>query len=182
MLCRRSERIPSISRARTYVRASILTHDSSLVAPAHNGKRRGLLLIVPAIVLAAATVSFAWSIRDRTPVYHAPANAAVRIDPRSGHVSKATVVGRLPGAVAVGAGSVWIANRGDDTISRLDRSGRVSAVVPLDAQPTALACADGALWATTGTAGELLKIDPEYNRRRQDTQASRRAAAPLRRS
>ena len=35
--------------------------------------------------------------------------------------------------------------------------------MPLDAQPTALAFADGALWATTGTAGELLKIDPEYN-------------------
>ena len=40
----------------------------------------------------------------------------------------------------------------------------MSAVVRLDAQPTALAFADGALWATTGTAGELLKIDPEYNR------------------
>lgn len=142
---------------------SILTHDSGLAAPAQNRKRRWLLVAVPAIVLAAAAVSFAWSIRDRTPVYHAPANSAVRIDPRSGHVSKATVVGRLPEAVALGAGSAWIANRGDDTIARLDHSGRVS-VVPLDAQPTALAFADGALWATTGTAGELLKVDPEYNR------------------
>jgi YVTN family beta-propeller protein len=143
---------------------SILTHDSGLAAPAQNRKRRWLLVAVPAIVLAAAAVSFAWSIRDRTPVYHAPANSAVRIDPRSGHVSKATVVGRLPEAVALGAGSAWIANRGDDTISRLDHSGRVSGVVPLVAQPTALAFTDGALWATTGTAGELLKIDPEYNR------------------
>ena len=143
---------------------SILTHDSGLAAPAQDRKRRRQLVAVPAIVLAVAAVSFAWSIRDRTAVYHAPANAAVRIDPRSGHVSKATVVGRLPEAVALGAGSVWIANRGDDTISRLDRSGRMSATVPLDAEATALAFADGALWATTGTAGELLKIDPEYNR------------------
>ena len=143
---------------------SILTHDSGLAAPAQNRKRRRLLVAVPAIVLAAAALSFAWSIRDRTPVDHAPANSAVRIDPKSGHVSTATVVGRLPGAVALGAGSVWIANRGDDTISRLDRSGRLNATVPLDAQPTALAFADGSLWATTGTAGELLKIDPEYNR------------------
>ena len=156
---------------------SILTHDRGLAAPAQNRKRRWLLLAVPAIILAAAAVSFAWSTRDRTPVYHAPANAAVRIDPRSGHVSKATVVGRLPGAVAVGAGSVWIANRGDDTISRLDRSGQVGPVVPLDAQPTALAFADGALWATTGTAGELLKIDPEYNR---VAKTLKLAAEPLR--
>ena len=142
---------------------SILTHDSGLVAPAQDRKRHWLLLLVPAIVLAAATVLFVWSIRDRTPVYHAPANSAVRIDPRSGHVSTATVVGRLPGAVALGAGSVWIANRVDETISRLDRSGPGSAVVPLDAEPTALAFAEGALWATTGTAGELLKIDPAYS-------------------
>jgi YVTN family beta-propeller protein len=142
---------------------SILTHDSSLAAPAQNRKRRRLLLLaVPAIVLATAALSVGG--RGRTGVYHAPANSAVRIDPRSGHVSTATVVGRLPEAVALGAGAVWIANRGDDTISRLDRSGRVSAVVPLDAQPTALAFADGLLWATTGTAGELLKIDPAYNR------------------
>jgi YVTN family beta-propeller protein len=141
---------------------SILTHDSGLAAPAQNRKRRWLLVAVPAIVLAAGGVSV-FATRDPTPVYRAPANSAVRIDPRSGHVSRPAVVGRLPEAVALGAGSVWIANRGDDTISRLDRSGRVGAVVPLDAQPTALAFADGALWATTGTAGELLKIDPPYS-------------------
>jgi YVTN family beta-propeller protein len=142
---------------------SILTHDSGLAAPAQDRKRRWLLLAVPAIVLAAGSLSVL-ATHDPTPVYHAPANSAVRIDPRSGHVSRATVVGRLPEAVAFGAGSVWIANRGDDTISRLDRSGRASAVVPLDAQPTALAFADGWLWATTGTAGELLKIDPASSR------------------
>src|SRR6478609_4580253 len=142
---------------------SILTHDGGLAAPAQNRKRRWLLLAAPAIVLAAGGVSVL-ATHDPTPVYHAPANSALRIDPRSGHVSTATVVGRLPEAVALGAGSVWIANRGDDTISRLDRSGQPNAVVPLDAQPTALAFADGSLWATTGTAGELLKIDPAYSR------------------
>ena len=41
---------------------------------------------------------------DRTPVYGSPANSALRIDPGSGDVSTATAVGRLPGAVALGAG------------------------------------------------------------------------------
>ena len=48
--------------------------------------------------------------------------------------------------------------------------------MPLDAQPTALAFADGALWATTGTAGELLKIDPAYN---HTSKTLKLAAEPL---
>jgi YVTN family beta-propeller protein len=132
--------------------------------PPRAARRRALGVVVAGLAIAlAAAALFDWAIPDRTQVYHATANSVVRIDQGSAHVSTATVVGRLPGAVALGAGSVWIANRGDDTISRLDRSGRVSAVVPLDAQPTALAYAGGALWATTGTAGELLEIDPAYN-------------------
>ena len=160
---------------------SILTHDSGLAAPAQNRKRRWLLLAVPAIVLAAAAVSFAWSTRDRTPVYHAPANSAVRIDPRSGHVSTATVVGRLPGAVAVGAGSVWIANRGDDTISRLDRSGQV------ERRCATRRTADGARVRGRRALGDhrhrrrAAEDRPGIQPSRQDTQASRRAAAPVRR-
>ena len=47
-------------------------------------------------------------------------DALVRIDPKTNAVGAARPVGHQASAVAVGSGAVWVANHGDDSVSRLD--------------------------------------------------------------
>ena len=52
-------------------------------------------------------------------------------------------VGDFPTAVAVGHGSVWVANAGDGTLSRIDpETSEVVATIQLGASPEAIAVTD----------------------------------------
>ena len=60
-------------------------------------------------------------------------------------------VGESPVAVAAGAGSVWVASAGDQSVTRLEpRSGRVLATCALAAMPLSPAVTDG----LPGTLGQ----------------------------
>jgi len=80
-------------------------------------------------------------------------------------------VGRSPEGVAVGAGSVWVANSGDGTISRIDpRTNNVIATITVGGSPQAITVAHGRVWVTvaaqtinTGLApgGGTLRIESQ---------------------
>ena len=58
-------------------------------------------------------------------------------------------VGRSPAGVAVGAGSVWVANSGDGTVTRIDPStDKAIATIAVGGSPQALTVADGRVWVT----------------------------------
>jgi peptide/nickel transport system substrate-binding protein len=62
--------------------------------------------------------------------------------------------------VAVGAGSVWVTNAGDGTVSRIPAgSSEVTQDLPAGAQPTGIAVGDGALWIADAIGGDLLRVD-----------------------
>jgi peptide/nickel transport system substrate-binding protein len=62
--------------------------------------------------------------------------------------------------VAVGAGSVWVTNAGDGTVSRIPAgSSEVTQDLPAGAQPTGIAFGDDALWIADAIGGELLRVD-----------------------
>ena len=71
-------------------------------------------------------------------------------------------VGRSPAAVTVGAGSVWVANRLDGTVSRVDREPSPDEIVqiPVGGAPSALAFGAGSLWVADGDAREVAQVDP----------------------
>jgi YVTN family beta-propeller protein len=78
------------------------------------------------------------------------------------HVQAAIRVGQAPGAVLVAEGSVWVANRGDGTISRIDpATNRVLATIAVEANPTRLTADAGAVWVATPQS--LQRIDPTTN-------------------
>ena len=60
------------------------------------------------------------------------------------------VAGRdQPAAVAVGAGSIWVANAGDGTVSRIDPGARkVIETIDVGNAPAGLVVSDGLVWAT----------------------------------
>jgi YVTN family beta-propeller protein len=79
--------------------------------------------------------------------------SVVRIDARSSRIVGSTTVGRDPVAVAVGGGSVWVANYESGSVSRIDpRDGSVVARIPVGRFPTTLATGLGEVWVAVRAA------------------------------
>ena len=71
------------------------------------------------------------------------------IDPDGGRITDQYSVGHSPGAVTAGGGSVWVANRLDGTVSRIDRDRQV-VTIDVGGAPAALAFGAGSLWVADG--------------------------------
>jgi YVTN family beta-propeller protein len=69
-------------------------------------------------------------------------------------------VGARPSGIAVGEGSVWVGNRDDDTLLRIDPESRtVVRTIGLAAEPRDIAVASGSVWVATNT-GSVLRVEP----------------------
>jgi len=98
------------------------------------------------------------SSRTEAPV---PPDAVAVIDPRSSRVVGHVPVGRRPVALAVGHGSVWVANTDDGTVSRIDPDRReVIRTIGIGAPAIDLAVATHAVWVANGSDGTVSRIDP----------------------
>ena len=65
----------------------------------------------------------------------------------------------------LGAGSVWVANALDGTVSRIDAADRIrSSQIDVRGEPTALAFGAGALWVANGESRTVAQVDPGSNR------------------
>jgi YVTN family beta-propeller protein len=70
----------------------------------------------------------------------------------SGHPMQRINVGHPPTAIAVGADSVWVANRADGTVSRIDpRRNAVEKTIRVGAEPIDLVAGLGAVWVVRRT-------------------------------
>ena len=67
--------------------------------------------------------------------------------------SRPFAAGNSPSGVCVAAGAVWVASTYDRSIVRFDPVSERTTTVPLDDQPTQLACGGGSVWATSESAG-----------------------------
>ena len=77
-----------------------------------------------------------------------------------GHV----LAGRLPVAVAIGYGSVWVANADDGTVSRIHRERHeVIRTIGIGAPAIDLAVATNAVWVANGSDGTVSRIDPSVD-------------------
>ena len=67
-------------------------------------------------------------------------NAVAIIDPASNRVTGQVAVGAGPGALAVGNGSLWVANTVDQSVSRVDLvSGKATRAIAVGGVPKSLA-------------------------------------------
>ena len=92
-----------------------------------------------------------------------------RIDPSTSSVSDTIPeVGESPTAVAAGGGAIWVASS-EGTIARIDPNlGRIDETIAVESSPSALALADGKVWATTLPApgshrGGVLRVEAEFS-------------------
>jgi YVTN family beta-propeller protein len=74
-------------------------------------------------------------------------------------------VGNGPRAVAVGAGSVWVANNFDGTVSRIDpRTNAVTATIPTGRGPSGVAVDGETVWVANDLDASLTRINPATDR------------------
>jgi YVTN family beta-propeller protein len=94
----------------------------------------------------------------------APADAVLRIDARTGRARRIPA-GSFTAGVAAGFGSVWVAEREDDTVRRIDPvTGRTRRVIAVGNVPSDVAVAQGSVWVTNHCDGTVSRIDPASNR------------------
>ena len=126
---------------------AILNHDHSLAPP---------------VVAAAERPSVAQRRRasSRTQLAVPPDSVAV-IDEQLSRVVGHVLVGRRPVALAIGHGSVWVANTDDGTVSRIHPDRReVIRTIGIGAPAIDLAVATDAVWVANGSDGTVSRIDP----------------------
>jgi YVTN family beta-propeller protein len=88
-------------------------------------------------------------------------NDLVRLDARDPQSPPTRIpVGREPTDVVVDQGFVWVANEGDDTVSRVDPgTDEVDAEVPVGNAPHALAAGAGGIWVANLDDASISRID-----------------------
>ena len=126
---------------------AILNHDPSLESPVVAGVKR------PSVPQRRRASS-----HTEAPV---PPDSVAVIDLQRSRVVGHVLVGRRPVAVAIGHGSVWVANADDGTVSRIDQDRReVIRTIGIGAPAIDLAVATDAVWVANGSDGTVSRIDP----------------------
>lgn len=86
-------------------------------------------------------------------------DSVVRIDPGTRSVTATSPVGPSPAGIAVGAGSVSVANSGAGTVTRINpHTDRRQATISVGGSPQALTVADGRVWVTV----DAQSIEPNH--------------------
>lgn len=85
-------------------------------------------------------------------------NAVGRIDTRETNIVAQYLVGREPRALVAGAGSLWVADTRDQTVSRLDADDNRVVTIPVGSDPVAVAFGDGAPRSAERRGGEECRL------------------------
>jgi virginiamycin B lyase len=91
-------------------------------------------------------------------------NGVARVDSRTNEVAELTV-GRDPIGVTAGPEGIWVTNRRDGTIARIDpATNAVSSILPVGRSPLTIASGAGAVWVADEGAAEVVRVDPAASR------------------
>ena len=108
-------------------------------------------LLGGAAALAIAIAAVAGYLLTRGGGVTVVGNSLAAIDPGTDRIVSDLRVGQLTGSpgVAVGAGSVWVVNQGDGTVSRVAvDSGRVTRTIHVGGAPNSVAVSAGRVWVS----------------------------------
>jgi YVTN family beta-propeller protein len=161
---------------------AILRQDPSLDAPeppraaapraarvrAARKRTKAAFAVLCAVALVAAVAAALALSEPESAAIDSPLvapNSVVVIDPERNAVADVIRVGAEPGPIAVGGGSVWVANVAEQTISRIEAATReVVATIGIGVEPSGLYLASDSLWIAAGRSGALLRVDTSSNR------------------
>jgi len=92
-------------------------------------------------------------------------DTVIRIDPKTNQIIGDPIqTGRAPLSLAVGDGSVWVANHDAHTVTRMDAvTGQVIANITVPSEPHRIAFGEGAVWVANWHINSVTRIDPQTN-------------------
>jgi YVTN family beta-propeller protein len=83
-----------------------------------------------------------------------------KVDPRTNRLLTTGIAGSSPSAIAVGEGAVWVANSGDNTVSRmLPETASTVSKPTVGRQPSGIAVGDGAVWVSNRGDDNVTRFD-----------------------
>jgi DNA-binding beta-propeller fold protein YncE len=93
-------------------------------------------------------------------------DSVARIDPQTNRLAGRPVrTGASPQSLAVGGGSLWVANHDAGTVTRIEQaSGKVLADIAVPSEPHRVAYGAGAVWVGNWHDNSVSRIDPATNR------------------
>jgi YVTN family beta-propeller protein len=116
--------------------------------------------VLAVVLLASLAIGLSAAGRGRPGSLGAvPGDAMGIIDPDTGSIVGAVPLGGSAGQAAAGAGSVWVANFDDHTVSQIERRA-VRQVIPVGRGPGGIAVGNGAVWVADHLDGTVSRIDP----------------------
>jgi DNA-binding SARP family transcriptional activator len=87
--------------------------------------------------------------------------ALTEVDPRTEQVIAVLRHTGDPEALAVGAGSIWVAEASQDDVRQVDPvTHRIARSIPIGGAPSDVAVGDGSVWAVTPSESRVWRIDP----------------------
>ena len=128
------------------------------------GRTRPLLVGAAALMLAAVVVFGALRVLESDGLDAIDEDAVGLIERDGGRIAAQYSVGHGPQAVAAGAGSVWVANQLDGTVSRIDRERDQVVTIDVGGEPTGVAFGSGSLWVADGQGRAVAQIAPQTNK------------------
>jgi YVTN family beta-propeller protein len=85
----------------------------------------------------------------------------LRVDTKTGRKLNEIPVGNDPAAIASSGGDLWVTDAFDNTVSRIDRTGAVTAPIKVGRAPTSVAVGGGAVWVADSADDDVKRIDPD---------------------
>jgi YVTN family beta-propeller protein len=165
-------------------RLPVRAQESASVPPARAGRRRRrgptavLLILVLAIAAVVATIAFSGPRTDDAALAGISPNAVGIIRPTSGHAAGEVPVGATIGAVAQGAGSIWVAEVEEHAVARIDPTkALVVQTIQVGNAPGAIAYGGRFIWVANGLDATVSQIDPATNTVVQTIAVGNRPAA-----
>jgi YVTN family beta-propeller protein len=70
-------------------------------------------------------------------------------------------VGNRPSGLAIASGVLWVANRGDDSVTGIDLTTGAISTVPVGEEPSAIAAGAGSVWVANSGDGTVSRIDAD---------------------
>jgi virginiamycin B lyase len=117
--------------------------------------------------IAVAGAPGALAIGDAVWVMNPPKDSLVQIDGKTNKAAEPISGFHKPcSGLAIGFGSVWVPNCGDQTISRVDlKTAKVTATLPIGAADVrnGIAISPDSAWILTDNKTTLSRVDPETN-------------------
>jgi YVTN family beta-propeller protein len=92
-------------------------------------------------------------------------DTVIRIDPETHQIAGEPIeTGRAPICLAVGDGSIWVANHDAHTVTRIDpATHHVIANITVSSEPHRIAYGEGTLWVANWHEDSVTRIDPQTN-------------------